>query len=179
MCLELPKDEASPGPVAGVDVGQGRFVVAVSAAPWDVAQVDAVVDAVIGERRESMLFDRVPQAKLGGDAVAEPVQDRQAIGTFRRRGQSEQFPRRELVHDDAVRRCRGVVELVDDDHVEVVGRQMLEPPRRQALDRRENVVERRGAQTADPFLAEGVVTHHMAERRHALVEDLLSMRDEE
>lgn len=47
-----------------------------------------------------------------------------------------------------------VVELVDDDHVEVVGGEVLETPGVQTLDRREDVLEMRRSCTAHPLLAE-------------------------
>ena len=47
-------------------------VVAAAAPPRDVAQVQAVVDAVVDEGRQAVLIDRIPQAQLGRDAIVEP-----------------------------------------------------------------------------------------------------------
>ncbi len=72
---------------------------------------------------EALLVDRVPQPQLGGDAIVEPVQDRQAVAALGRGGQAEQLDGLHVVEQRAVRRRRRVVELVDDHDVEVVGRQ--------------------------------------------------------
>ena len=71
------------------------------------------------------------------------------------------------------------MELVDDDDVEVVGSIGSTPAGVEALDRREDVLEARGPLAADPELAEGRVPERVAERRPALVEDLLAVRDEQ
>ena len=71
---------------------------------------------------EALLVDRVPQPQLGGDAVVEPVQDRQAVAALRRRGQPEQLDGRDVVEEPLVGGGRGVVELVDDHDVEVIRR---------------------------------------------------------
>ncbi len=86
------------------------------------AQVEAVVDAEVEERGEVLLVDGVPQAQLGGDAIVEPVQDRQAVAALGGGGQAEQLDRVEVVEHPLVRGGRGVVELVDDHDVEVIGR---------------------------------------------------------
>ena len=70
---------------------RAAIVVAVPATPRNLAQVDAVVDAVVRERDEAVLLDRVPEPQFGGDAVAEPVQDRQAVGPLGRRGEPEEL----------------------------------------------------------------------------------------
>ena len=82
------------------------------------------------------------------------MQDRQAVASFRRGGQAEQFDRREVIEDSFVRGGGGVVELVDDHHVEVIRRQGVEVAGVQTLDRGEDVIEPRWSRTADPLLAE-------------------------
>ncbi len=121
---DLLDDEAGPGVGAGVGVAQGLDVVAAPSTPRDVAEVEAVVDAEVQERREVLLVDRVPQAQLGRDAVVEPVQDREAVAAFRCGGEAEQLDGSEVVEDPVVRGGGGVMELVDDHDVEVVGRQV-------------------------------------------------------
>jgi hypothetical protein len=73
---ELLENEARPNVVRRVDVGERRGVIAVTASPGHAAQILAVVDAVVEERSQAVLFDRIPEPQLGGDAVIEPVQDR-------------------------------------------------------------------------------------------------------
>ena len=120
---DLLHDEPSPRVGAGVGVAQRVDVVAAATPPRDVAQVEAVVDAEVQERRQVLLVDGVPEPKLGGDAIVEPVQDRQPVAAFRGCGQAEQLDGREVVEDPLVRRRGGVVELVDDHDVEVIRRQ--------------------------------------------------------
>ena len=61
------------------------------------------MDAEVHERREVLLVDGVPEAQLGGDAVVEPVQDRQAVAALRRRCQAEQLDGCEVVEHALVR----------------------------------------------------------------------------
>ena len=119
----LLHDQAGPGVGAGVGGAQRLDVVAAAPPPRDVPEVEPIVDAEVEEGREVLLVDRVPQPQLGGDAIVEPVQDRQAVAALGCRGQAEQLDRVDVVEQPAVRRRSGVVELVDDDDVEVVGRQ--------------------------------------------------------
>jgi hypothetical protein len=72
-----------------------------------------------------------------------------------------------------------VVELVDDDDVEVIGREVGEAGGVEALDGGEDVVEAGGPAAADPELAEGVVAQGVAEGGERLEEDLLAVGDEE
>ena len=64
-------------------------VVAAAPAPRDVPQVEPVVDAVVGEGREAVLVDGVPQPQLGGDPVVEPVEDRQTVAALGSRGETK------------------------------------------------------------------------------------------
>jgi hypothetical protein len=54
------------------------------------------VDAVVGEGRETVLIDRVPQAQLGGDAAVEPSEQGQAVAALRRGGEAEQLDGRDV-----------------------------------------------------------------------------------
>src|SRR3546814_16093980 len=85
---------------------------------------------------------------------------------------------REVVEYLLVGRRRGVVERVDDHHVEVIGREVSQPAGAQALDRGVDVLEPCRLRAADPLLAEGGVAQGVAEGGEALVEDLLAVGDE-
>lgn len=85
----LLDDEAGPGVGARVHVGERRRVVATPPPPRDLSKVEPVVDPVVQERREVLLVDRVPQAEFCGDAVVEPLEDRQPIAALGRGGESE------------------------------------------------------------------------------------------
>ena len=73
VSVELLEHLARPDIVGGVEPVETLDVVAAAAPPGDVAQVEAVVDAVVDEGRQAVLVDGVPQAQLGGDAVVEPM----------------------------------------------------------------------------------------------------------
>lgn len=110
--------------------------------------------------------------------VVEAAQQRQGVGPLGRGGQTQQLDRRHMVEQRLVRPGGSVVELVDDDHIEVVGRQIVETGGGQALDRREHVLELRRALAAHPPLAERRLPQGVAERSLALLEDLLPVGDE-
>ena len=60
-------------------------------APGDVAQVEAVVDAVVGEGGEVLLVDGVPDSEFGGYAVVEPVEDGEAVASLGGGGEAEEL----------------------------------------------------------------------------------------
>src|SRR5581483_11451011 len=124
------------------------------AAPRDVAQVEAVVNAEVQERSEVLLVDGVPQAQLGGDAVVEPVEDRQAVAALRGGSKPQELDGSEVVEDSGVRSGRSVVKLVHHNDVKVIGREVGQVAGVEALDRSEDVLEHRRSGSADPLLAE-------------------------
>ena len=73
-------------------------------APWDVAQVEAVVDAVVGEGGEVLLVDGVPDSEFGGDAVVEPVEDGEAVASLGGGGEAEELGWLHVVEEGAVGR---------------------------------------------------------------------------
>ena len=176
---ELVQHEAGPGVVAGVEVLECRDVVALAPPPGDVGEVEAVVDAEVLERREVLAVDGVPEAQLGGDAIVEPLQDGATVAALGVAVRPSSSQRRQVAEHPVVGGCGGVVELVDDDDVEVVGRQGVEVGVGEALDRGEDVLVAGGAGAADPLLAERRRPQRVAERGEALVEDLLAVSDEQ
>ncbi len=76
--------------------------------------------AVVGERRQELLVDRIPQPQLGGNATVEVRQDVHPIGALRGSGQAEKLARLEIAKDAFVARSRGVMELVDDYDVKMI-----------------------------------------------------------
>ena len=132
--------QASPRVGTRVGVAQCVDVVAASAAPWDLAQVEAVVNPEVEEGRQVLLIDGLPESQFGGDAVVEPLEDRDAVAALRCGGQTEQFDGLEVIEDAAVGRCGRVVKLIDDHDIEVIRRQRVEIAGMQALDRCEHVV---------------------------------------
>lgn len=76
---ELLDDKTGPSIRTGVGVTQGINVIAAASTPRDLPKIESVVDAEVQERREILLVDGVPESKLGGDSVTEPMQYRQAV----------------------------------------------------------------------------------------------------
>lgn len=72
-----------------------------------------------------------------------------------------------------------MVELIDDDHVEVLRRELLHAVRREALHAREDVAPPLRSLTADVQLAEGAVGQHLPVGPQRLLQDLLSVGDEQ
>jgi hypothetical protein len=176
---QLLEHEAGAHVVAGVDLLQRLDVVAAAAFPGHLTEVHPVVDAEVGERGEAVLVDRVPQAQLGGDPLVEPVEDRQAVAALGRGGQAEQLTWAHVIEERRVAGRGGVVELVHDHHVEVVGRKLRQARRAQALDGGKDVLEVLGTTAGHPQLAEGVVAERVAEGGQALGEQLLAMGHEQ
>ena len=100
----------------------------------------------------------VPEAQFSGDAITEPVQDRQAIGPLRGRRETQQLDRLKVLEQALVRRRGRVVELVHNHDVEVVGCDLVDAAGIQALDRGEDVLEIPRPVTTNPLLTEGGFT---------------------
>jgi hypothetical protein len=73
----------------------------------------------------------------------------------------------------------GVVELVDDDHIERVRRNAIEIDALQRLHGCEHVLPFVGTMAVDVQLTEGAIAEDMPERDQRLLEDLLAMGDEQ
>ena len=179
MGVHLRENGPGPGVRRREDVREAVDVVSAASLPGDLAEVQAVVDPVVGERREPVLIDRVPEAELGRDSVVEPLEHRESVAAFRCGGQRQELDRPQLLQERRVGTGSGVVELVHDHDVEVVRLEAVEPSRVQALDGGEHVLELAGTAAAYPELAEGVVAQALPKRRQALGEDLLAMSHEQ
>ena len=115
------------------------------------------MDAVVHKRREPLLIDRIPKAQFGGDSIVEPVQQREAVASLRRRCEPEKFRRLDVLEKRAIGRCGSVMEFIDNDHVEVTRFQGSKASRIHALDRRENVVEVPRTLAAHPEFSERII----------------------
>ncbi len=96
LVLQLSEDDSCPGPVAGVEIGQLRVVIA-TAHPADSAQIGTVRNRKIVERAQQVRAERVPQPQLGGRATAEELADVEPVGALGRGGQTQKFLRRQMV----------------------------------------------------------------------------------
>ena len=179
MLGNLMHDQPRPRVGAGVQVAQRVDVIAAVASPRDLPQVEPIMNPEVQKRREVLLVDRFPESKFGSDAVVEPVQDWQPIAALRCRCESEELDRGDVIEDVLIQRCCGVMELVDDHHIEMVGRQRGEIAGVQTLDRREHVVESCWSRSTHPLLTERCVAQRVAECGETLIEDLLTVCDEQ
>ena len=96
----------------------------------------------------------VPETELGCGAIAEERPHVNAVGPFRCGGQAQQFHWLEVIDDSPVRRRFGMVELIDDDDLEGVGRDIGDAVRTERLNTGEDVAPPLWAGTADVQLAE-------------------------
>ena len=177
--FELRQDAVGARGVPGVDVAERGEVVA-GPRPAHVPQVHAVVDAVVLERHEELVVERVPQAKLGRDVAVEVGQQRLAVAALGGRREPDEDLRLQPRHDLLVR-LRGHVMALVDDHVSEVARAELadQVARRRALDAREHVLPALGLVRADEQLAERRQLQRVAERLARLIEQLLAVREEQ
>src|SRR3546814_777926 len=83
-----------------------------------------------------------------------------------------------VFQESLVGRRRRMVELIDDHDIEVIGRQVLEPPCTEALNGGEDVLEASRAIATDPKLAKGRVAECVPEGGQALVKDFFAVGDE-
>ena len=131
--------------------GRSRSAVVAAAAPGELTQV--------GRRRrrrstgtdEEALVDGLPEAKLDGDAATEPASDVSWSPSLGRGREPKQFARLEVFEQSLVGGGRGVVELVDHDHVEFVRGGELARSVRQRLHHREEMPARRDRAAAVQF----------------------------
>ena len=73
------------------------------------------------KRAQQALVERIPEPRLERNATVEPFEHRLAVRTLRRGGESEQELRSQALEQPVIARGRRMVKLVDDDHIEAVG----------------------------------------------------------
>ena len=110
----------------GADVIAGEHVVQIArdispALEAHRREVRRVVDAEVVKRAEQALVERIPQSRFERDATAEPFEHRLAVRTLGRGGEPEQELRSQALEQPVIARGRRMVKLVDDDHIEAVG----------------------------------------------------------
>ncbi len=179
LLADLFEHSPSPGVVCGEHVGELGDVVASATLPRHVPQVGAVVNAQVVERRQVVLVDGVPETQLGGNTAVEVNEDVEAIGSLGRGGKAEELVRLDSSQEGFVGRSGCVMEFVDDHDVEMRRIDGMNAGCVEALDRGEDVLEAGWTIPTDPLLAECGVPEGMAERRSALMEDLLTVGNEE
>ena len=90
--------------------------------PGDLAVIDGgVEDAVVVERRQQLGSDALEERAGEDQVTVAQRQDVRLVSAVRGRRQAEQEGRREVSQQTAVGSRCGMMELVDDDVVEVLG----------------------------------------------------------
>ena len=112
--------------VARIDVRQLGHVVAPPALPAHLLESDVVMQSEVLERRKESLLQRLPESKLDRRPPVEPAAHVGAVGSFGCGGESQQNPGLEVVQEAPIRRCLGMMELVNDHHVEARGIELAE-----------------------------------------------------
>jgi hypothetical protein len=166
--VQLLEHEPRPRVAAGVKARQLVPVVAPTAPPRDRPEVHRVLHAEVLERREEPLLERVPQAHLVRRPAVEPAAHVAAVVALGCGGEAEEHSRAHVREEPVVGGRLRVVELVHDDDVEVVGREVArEVHPRERLDGREDVLAARRLRVAGEELAESRVAQHGRERAAA------------
>ena len=113
--------------MTGIDVRQLCGVVTTPSFPANMLEIRAVMQSEILEGCEQSPFERLPQPEFGRCAAVEPHADVETVGTLRSRSKAQQHLRRDVFQETCVGLglLARVVELIDDDHVEVIGGQIL------------------------------------------------------
>jgi hypothetical protein len=109
--------------VGRVDVAEGREIVS-SARPLHAGQVRRAADAEVVKRREETVVERLPEAEIGCDSPVEVMEDASSVGALGRCGEADEDPRLHVREEFLVRVGGRGMKLVDDDDIEVVGREL-------------------------------------------------------
>ena len=175
----LLNDETRNDTITGHQIGELLNVISPASTPTDTGEIGAVTDAEIGKRAEPMLVDGVPEPEFRRNAIVKPMQDRFAITAFRRCRQPQHFARPEMFDQRRVRCGGSVMKLVDDQHIEPIGIQMLEIGSGKALDGGEHVLESAWLLPINPKLAKRRIAQGVAEGEKTLVQDFLAVGDKQ
>ena len=79
----------------------------------------------VRKRAQQTAVERIPQPQFDGNATIEPLEYASTVSSFRGRRQSEQNPRPQMVQQARVGRGGRAMELVDDDNIERVRRDLV------------------------------------------------------
>jgi hypothetical protein len=113
---------------------------------------------------QKALVEGAPQAQFSGDAALEPMEDVLASGALGGGGEAQQQGRPQVGQPALVARGFGVVELIDDHHVERVRRQVRRIQPSERLHRGEHVAPLAGALAIHQQLAEGAIARSWVPR---------------
>ena len=179
VASRLLDDQPRHNAITSDQVGELLNVVSAAPTPTDAGEIGPVADAVVGKRAEPVLIDGVPKPEFRRNAFVKPVQDGFAVTAFGRCRKPQHFPGFEMVDECFVRIRSGVVEFIDDQHIEPIGIQMLEVGNGEALDGGEHVLERIRLLSINPELAKCRVAQRVAESEKTLVQDFLAVGDKQ
>jgi hypothetical protein len=96
------------------------------------------------------------------------LQDIESVGSLGSGCQTEQDARPDVIEESLVARCSGVVELIDNNVLVAIDRQIVEGPALVALDRHEQVIELGRLAATDEEVTEVGVTQNVTKGPEAL-----------
>ena len=164
--------------LGGEGLGELLFVEA-AAAPGDGGVVHLVRDAEVAEGAEQALLDAGGDVAAVDEVLLTQAEEVAAVGALGGGGEAEEEAGVEVVEDAAVGGGRGVVELVHDEVVEVIPREL--PQVLLAAEGLDGGEEDVGVLVfgRSRVLAEAGLGPDAAEGAEGLVEDLVAVGDEE
>jgi hypothetical protein len=175
---DLLEDALRPRVLSGVKLLELRQVVSASAPP-NVREVGAIVDAEVVEGAKESLVEGLPESQVRGHAPVEPLEHVLPVGPLGSRREPKEHDRLQGLEERVVGGGGGVMEFVDDHHFVGVRCEAGEALGVQGLDRSENVPSGLGSCPADEEFAETAVTEDHLKHRAALLQNLLTVSNEE
>src|SRR5690606_40064799 len=82
---EEREDAPRPDVIRRDEVRQALDIISAPTSERDLSKVQIISDAEVGKGGKAVLIDGIPEPKLGGDAIVEPVEDRKAVAPLRSR----------------------------------------------------------------------------------------------
>ena len=73
--VPAPQHQVRQGVVPSHQIGKPGHIIASPSPPRDLAQIEAIVDAKVRKRRQTLLVDGVPQPQLRRNPSVEPLED--------------------------------------------------------------------------------------------------------
>src|SRR5450759_954246 len=114
-------NQRGPRVVGGVEIPELGCVIS-TASPRHMRHIDVVVKAEVLKRAKESALKGFPEPELDRHPAVKPQENALLVGSFGRCRKSEEFFWRHVIEEPPVSGRFSVVELIDDDDLEVIGR---------------------------------------------------------